>query len=192
MQKGFPGQMFSRVLSVLLPVLLTGMLIVFTGCQMDDDLFEGIWLDKSWLDGSRLEGTWESPQGGDSFIINMGTLQLEYDDGGWGMDYSGNIQGIMLFNASGTAGVIFIEYSETGKPTDWDWSDSDNPVPIPVEGDFVGIFFRNLTSTSGQFAAPADKNFRTPAQTTLEQAKSAFTEDTAGNYVSVWVTYEKK
>jgi len=163
------------------------LVVALTGCQLEENIsYDGMWLG----------GTWSNEIGGDSFIVDLETLQFEYDDGGWGMGYSGKIRGITTFNTNGTAGVIFIRYSETGKPTDWDWSDFDNPIPIPIEGDYIGIYFRNLTNTTGQFAVPAeeyeDGKFRTPAKATLTEARAAFIEGVMSDYVSFWVTYTKE
>jgi len=166
---------------------LVVMVIIFLlGCQLGDDPdFDGIWLDKTWVDGSWLNGTWSTEY--DSYSINTQNLILEYDDGGWGMGFTGNIVGIMLFNTSGTAGIVFIEY--TAKPVDYS-------TEMEPDGDFIGIYFRNLSDTSGQFASPAEEyekdKFRTPAKATLEEAKAAFTEDLLGDYISFWATYTKE
>jgi len=154
---------------------------------MEPDGDEGVWITGPW---PYLYGEWATEF--DSYIINTVTGRLEYDDGGWGMGFSGEIQGMLLFTRASTSGVIFIRYSEDGRPTDWDWSDPENPIAIPIDGDYIGVFFRNLTDTSGQFANPVDANFRTPAQQTLAAARLAFTVDTMGDYVSFWATYTRQ
>jgi hypothetical protein len=125
-----------------------------------------------------INGAWKDNSGGDIYIINLSSKTLEYDDGGWDMGYKGNIKEIVYFNNKGTAGIIFIEY--TKKPIDYG-------TGLPPGGNFIGIYFRNLTSKQGDFTTPS--NYPTepiPATSTLQEAKNKFTEDTMGTYTAFW------
>ncbi|MDR2543783.1 MAG: hypothetical protein LBC80_10105 [Treponema sp.] len=156
-------------------------LMVFTGCTLE----EGTSLGGIWLGG-----TWSTQY--DRFIIDMEELELVneyYDgDGGWDVAYSGDIIGISMFDPTATAGVIFIFYDQ--KPIDWD-------TQAPPAENIIGIYFRNLTSTTGQFASPVeeddDENIVTPAKASLAEAKAAFTKDEMDDYIRFgWVTYQKQ
>jgi len=134
--------------------------------------------------GLSLNGNWHSEY--DAYIVNLINNTFEYDDGGWDFGFTGNIHEIVKFNNAGSAGIVFIEY--TIKPIDWD-------TGIPPEGDFIGIYFRNLTTTTVEFAVPAENvsgDYITPAKTSLANAKAAFTEGTTGDYISYWGVYVKQ
>jgi hypothetical protein len=134
-------------------------------------------------DPPSLHGTWADF---DSFIININDGTFEYDDGGdFGMSYTGTILKVTRFNSEGTSGVILIRYDSDNKPTDFGEDD-------PVAGDYIGIFFRNLTDTTGQFANPVDEDFKTPAKSSLTEAETTFTLDKMGDFVSMWATYVRQ
>ncbi|MCL1836452.1 MAG: hypothetical protein FWG46_02765 [Treponema sp.] len=153
--------------------------ILFTGCDLDDDFEINHELNPM------LEGTWKTQW--DGYIIDLNANTLEYDDGGWDLDFKGTIVGVVNFNSENTAGIIFIQYSK--KPTDYD-------TGLPPDGDYVGIYFKELTGTAGQFAPPVEEydpgEYRTPAKATLEEAKEIFTAGTMGDFVLYWATYEKQ
>ena len=131
-----------------------------------------------------LNGSWASEF--DEYIIDLDGETLEYD-GGYGFYYSGNILDINYFDTSRTAGIIFIEYKT--KPIDFDTGKEP-------DGDYIGIYFRYLTSTAGAFASPAeidkDGKYVTPAKESLEEAKKSFTKDNVGDYVSFWSVCRKQ
>jgi hypothetical protein len=149
-------------------------MLAAAGCTLDNDNSGKISLDGIWLSDY-----------GDGFIIDLIDNTLAYDFGGGYIGYSGNIKEIKNFNSSGTAGIIFIEY--TIKPVDY--NTSEEPA-----GNFIGIYFRNLTAASGQFASPSGPapDYITPAQVSLTEAKSSFTEGTMGDYISYWAAYVKQ
>jgi hypothetical protein len=154
---------------------------MFVGCsEPDESSFDGIWLESTWVDGTWLDGKWESTFD-DSYTIDTRELTLKYDDG-WDSGYSGNISGIMLFNNNGSAGVIIIEY--TDKP--YYFGTEDQPI-----GNYIGVYFRNLTKTQGEFTTASTEADRIPAKATLDEAKKTFTIDTVGNFTLFWGTYEK-
>jgi hypothetical protein len=153
-------------------VLLAAFL--FMGCSTESD------------NAGDLDGVWLSNYG-DGFIIDLIDNTLAYDFGGGFIGYSGAIKEIIYFGGVKTAGVIFIEY--TIKPVDYD-------TGTEPAGDFIGIYFRKLTGSTGEFASPVgtdgEGNYITPAKTSLEEAKTSFTEETAGDDVLYWVTYVKQ
>ena len=174
-----PGsfRFFSRCVLTIFVVFA----LVFSGCDTEPN-----------GDPPSLHGTWADF---DSFIININDGTLEYDDGGdFGMGYTGTILKVTRFNSEGTAGVILIKYDSDNKPSDFDWSDPENPIPIAIPGDYIGIFFRNLTNTTGQFANPINEHMLTPAKSSLVEAEETFTLDSMNDFVS-WVhaaTYTKQ
>jgi hypothetical protein len=155
--------------------LLLLLAFMFTGCSDNPNDNDSV----------TLNGTWVSDFG-DGYTININAETLEYDDGGYGIGFDGTILKINKFDNAGTAGIIFIEYVD--KPIDF--STGTEPA-----GDFIGIYFRNLTSTTVQFASPVEEyepeKYRTPAKNSLEEAENSFTVDSANNYVSFWGTYSK-
>ena len=176
--------MFHRFRSrpAIFALLLTAL--VFTGCPMSPG--PDPWTaEQEWI-YENLHGTWSAANlGGDSWVIDAADNNfqtLAYDMGS-GIAFEGRILEVQLFDDDGSVGVILIRYRE--RPTDWEQSE-------PVAGDYIGVFFSNLTATTGQFAAPVDENWLTPAQTSLAAARRAFTVDTMGDYVGVWATYVRQ
>jgi hypothetical protein len=156
---------------------------LFLGCkedQGDDFTFE--------LD-SRLIGTWTSTYD-DSYVIT--DTHLTYDDG-YGGGYAGTIRAV---TTSSTAGVIIIEYDANKKPTYYDSFDNygDPDHIVPLAGNFVGIYYESLIpNTSVNMGQAIDLSTYTGAETaTLDQAKSKFTLDTKGDFISQMGTYEKQ
>ena len=144
--------------------------------------------DELWTEAGSsytLGGEWRAEH--DGYIINISGNLLEYNDGGWGSGFDGTILEIRKFNRSGTVGIIFIEYNN--KPVDF-------TTGVEPAGNFIGIYFRNLTAATGQFASPIEEfesdQFRTPAKVTLAEAKRTFTQGNTGNYVSYWGSYERQ
>jgi hypothetical protein len=120
---------------------------------------------------------------GDGYIININAGTLKYADGGFGTGYDGTIEEIVKFNNSGTAGVILIKY--INKPFYFDTE--DQPA-----GNYIGIYFRRLTSSQGEFSTPYTEEDPIPAKAGLEEAKASFTEDKTGDYISFWSVCVKK
>jgi hypothetical protein len=132
--------------------------------------------------GVTLNGSWIS-EFDDGYIINLSASTLKYDDGGYGTGYDGTIVEIVKFNNSGTAGVILIKY--INKP--FYFATEDQPA-----GDYIGIYFRKLTSKQGEFSTPYTEEDPIPAKTSFEEAKTSFTEDKTGDYISFWSVCIKK
>ena len=127
-----------------------------------------------------LVGTWvyNYGSGEDKYIITDNSL--EYVGG-----FKGAIRHLEYFTP--TAGVIIIEYDANGKQEYWDysnWPAIDGPYP-PL-GDFYGIYFINLSSTSVQLANAADNGgdpyYRCEAAN-LNDAKAKFTAGNVGDFV---------
>jgi hypothetical protein len=69
----------------------------------------------------------------------------------------------------------------------------ENPKPITISGDYIGVYFKDLTNTSAQIANPVDHvTYLTPAKVTLTEAKATFTADKMQDFVSQWATYQKQ
>ena len=159
---------------------------VFALFFMSAVLFIGCPTEEEEDSNPSLHGRWTASYG-DAYIINLNSQTLEYDDGGWGTGFEGDILKIAKFDSKGTAGIIFIEY--TAKPVDYD-------TAIEPAGDYIGIYFRNLTRATGQFAPPIEEyeagKYKTPAKASLAETEASFNLDNMGNFVSFWVTYEKQ
>jgi len=153
-------------------VLIILIIFIAAGCMEPDEVGD-------------LNGTWSTFY--DSYMICLENNLLVYDDGGWGTEYSGTILDVIEFNDNKSSGIIFIKY--INKPTDF--STETQPA-----GDYIGIYFRNLTFNIVELSTPteeyASELFRTPAKATLEEAKLTFTVDTVGDYISYWGTYIKQ
>ncbi|MDR2964536.1 MAG: hypothetical protein LBU88_02045 [Treponema sp.] len=168
-------RMESRSAKIIVALVML-FAFLFMGCPPPDD--EDYY--------PSLDGTWKESYG-DAYIINLSAETLEYDDGSEGMfesSYKGDIKEIIFFNNNRTAGIIFIKY--TNKPKDFSTEE-------PPEGDYIGVYFRNLTGTQGDFSTPSDYPADPiPATNTMQEAKVKFTEDTAGTYAAYWPTYIKQ
>jgi hypothetical protein len=154
--------------------------LLFVGCSLDG---KPAAQQQEETISVTLDGTWMSDFG-DGFVVKLNAETFEYDDGGgFGAGYDGTIEEIVRFNNRGTAGVIFIKY--VNKPIRWDTEEEP-------EGDYIGIYFRNLTTTQGSFAVPFTEEDPIPAKASLEEAKNSFTEDKVGDYISYWAVYIKQ
>ena len=136
----------------------------FVGCDLLGKTDE---TEKPDLGGniSALVGTWDS--GSDSYTIT--TTTIVYDDGSngeWGFSYKGNICHVSNFNA--VSGVVIIEYTEA--PTSG------------TSGNFIGIYYRDLTATTVKLANSYDPEGTETA--TLDTAKAKFTQGNADTLVS--------
>jgi len=120
-----------------------------------------------------LHGTWVG-QYGERFIINLNNNTFSHDFGDYvSFCYSAAIREIVKFNNAGTAGIIFIEYTNT---VDW-WSTTTG-------GNFTGVYFDNLTNTTVNISNAVDESagYATPTTSSLTSAKALFTEGTIGDY----------
>ena len=167
-------------MAVFAGLVLIAVSLSVTGCELDDEEYE-----ESFEPNPMLEGEWRTEW--DGYIINLGATTLEYVDGGYGVGFDGTIVKVVNFNSVRTAGIIFIKYGN--KPVDYS-------TGVPPEGDYIGIYFKDLTSATGQFASPVEEydsdTYLTPAKATQAEAEQTFTEGKAGDYVLSWVTYEKQ
>jgi hypothetical protein len=153
-------------------------------------------------DDPTLVGKWVSSYG-DYYVIT-GTTVIYNDNYEGDMNYVGTIRKITYFNA--TSGVIIIEYTAGNKPKYWDYDTSppyaktgnpaDSNNPWPPQGDFLGIYFKNLTSTSIEFANATDitqMGHDTSCEAiTLEAAISKFTLDAVDDFVYLFGSYAKQ
>ena len=163
--------LFKKSLVIL---VLAASFLLFSCSEPGDSEFYGMWLDGKWY--TQYDG----------YIIKMDELTLEYDDGGYGFDWKGDIGGVVLFNTNGTAGVILIEF--TKKPVDFD-------TQAEPAGDFSAVYFRNMTATGMELANVAEidgGNTITSTANTLTAAKSKYTAGAVGNFVSFWAACEKR
>ena len=122
----------------------------------------------------------------DAYIITQvspGVYTLEYDDnwGGapYGFGYKGNIR--FVSNYDSKSGIIIVEYISGQEP-------SGDYTPGK---DFLGIYYRELSSTSVEFANTAILVFPYGyvAAATLQEAIGKFTKGQMGNYVGSFPTF---
>jgi len=159
-------------------VLFTSFLVL--GCKQEPDEDLGYELD------SRLIGTWTSTYE-DSYVIT--NTRLTYDNG-YGGGYAGTIRAV---TTSGTAGVIIFEYDADKKPEYQNYDSSWQPVgdPYPPPGDFIGVYYQDLTPGvsvkmgTAYVAGGAEEK-------TLNAAKKAFTLGKEGDYMGSYGTYSKQ
>jgi len=168
---------YVRYLCVLF--LFAGFLVL--GCEepKDDEY------PKSEFD-TNLIGTWTSNYG-DSYTISSTYLSSGY---GAYIDYAGTIKHTTAF--SSTAGVIIIEYDADKKPIYYDSFDNygDPDHVLPLKGNFIGVYYQDLVPNVSVKIGGAytDGGAEEP---TLDAAKTAFTLDREGNYMSYYGTYAK-
>ena len=152
-----------RNLCIMVMMLLTGFLLL--SCQEPET--EQLSIDGTWISG------W-----GERWVINLdsNTIRSDGESGGfeW-FNYTADIHDIVYF--TGSAGIIFIEYTETGTF----WSKG--------EGNFTGVYFGSLTDTTVEIADASEvippDTYITPAATTLALAKSKFTAGTINEYFAI-------
>ena len=121
-----------------------------------------------------LIGKWENEW--EEYTITSTTFNFESFD-----DWGGNIRHVVNFSTN--SGVIIIEYSE-GKKQAWtDWDTFDDITP---DGNFYGIYFRDLKANSVMLSNTSDlENDYGPTETnTLEEAKNKFTYLNIDKWVS--------
>ncbi|MCL2759425.1 MAG: hypothetical protein FWD22_04370 [Treponema sp.] len=146
--------------------LVLGASLLFMGCPPDPD-------DEDLT--SLLHGTWIS-QFDEKFVIDLNNNTIQHDYIGNYPDFcfSGTIHEIVKLTNNGSAGIIFIEY--TNKAGWWGTGD----------GNFTGVYYNNLTDTTIVIANASEEfppgEYITPTTTTLAAAKARFTEGTIYDY----------
>jgi hypothetical protein len=138
---------------------------------------------------SMLINTWDS----DSSSYEITATHVSYLDSDGEISFAGNIK--YVSNFSETAGVIIIEYDAAYKPTYYDeWT--ENPpgsgtwVPgdeLPLQGDFIGVYFKELTAGSARIASAYVAGGA--EESTLADAKAAFTADSEPSYIYSYGSY---
>jgi len=169
-------------------MLVLPLAFLAMGCDSSTP-FPGEWIPGAW---GPLNGEWTG--GGQTYTIDMESTPptLKFDAGfNEHENFAGYIQGVTIFNPTGTRGVIIIRYTE--KPTDGDWAPGateDDPWVFtpgaPPAGYYIGIFFNNRSGNSILFANPFVFGVGTPATETLTEAKNTFTIDREGDFVFAW------
>jgi len=134
-------------------------------------------MEESDISGGSLHGTWKN-NWGEVFNINLGSNSFEYNGGFPGFHYKGDIHEIVYINNSGSAGFIFIEYTDIGDL----WSvKEENGKITAVNFTFLADNILDLRSavdvTSNDGETLTAKN--------LEIAKAVFTAGTLGNYFAL-------
>jgi len=167
---------FRRFLAQGFALLILPAVFFVIGCDTNGDPGE-TWITGSW---SRLDGTFEAtnldPGNDDTFAFDTAAQTFER-----GFGWDGTIPGILLFDANGNAGAVFVRFGENG-PINW-VQEGDDWVMVPVEGNYTAIAFRIATG-GFQFAELADENWEMPTTYTLQEARNRFTVDTVDGYVS--------
>jgi len=133
-------------------------------------------------DDPSLDGTWVSEYG-EVYVIDLknnifncpSTDFPEYA-------YKGNVSEVVYFDKNDTAGIIYVELTETGSG----FSKSGT-------GNFTGIHFVNLTDTTVEISAAADAiSYATPVKATLAEAKQLLNVDSVQTYFSMTSACERQ
>jgi hypothetical protein len=173
-------RVYQRV-SAFLFCLFTAFLAVSCNTDTNDD--------RGFIDDHKLNsdliGIWTSEYG-DSYTITGNYLSYGY---GGILDYAGTIRYVSNFTNS--AGVFIIEYDSDKKPAyyeDGHWEDAGHI--IPPNGDFIGIYYKNLKSgvSVSIGGAYVDGGAEKP---TLDEAKNTFTSGNEGSYMGFYGVYTK-
>jgi hypothetical protein len=134
-----------------------------------------------------IAGSWaySSEYGTEKYIITSSRLEYGYNGDG----FKGAIRDLTYFIPS--AGVIIVEYDADNKPEYWDYSNHPAVTgPHQPLGNFLGVYFINLSDTSVKIAnasdiAGVDEYYRCEAAT-LNEAKEKFTDDNVSNFIFDW------
>jgi hypothetical protein len=124
-------------------------------------------------DGARsLVGTWKDLDNHDSYVINAG--DVVYDDGGdweeYDMDMAGTVEDHSNFSAP--AGIIYVKYT----------------APQSLAGKYVALYWQSegLSESDVYLSIAINADYSNPAVDSLNDAKSKFTADNAGDWIQVW------
>ncbi|MDR2553115.1 MAG: hypothetical protein LBD31_08130 [Treponema sp.] len=166
--------MFPKRICILFSAVLLAA-SVFTACGGDGS---GI--------PAATQGFWRAANGADWYGITQDSLRYGYGPGSIFAEplYKGQIRSVEYF--TGSSGVIIIEYDPDRKQTYYDYDAGYNVIggPYPPPGNFIGVYFRNLTAKSGEFATAYDAaKPHGCEEATLEAARAAFTLDAMGTYI---------
>jgi hypothetical protein len=99
--------------------------------------------------------------------------------------YAGTIKNVPDF--AGPYGVIIIEY--TKKPTYYDYGPAPNYAqtnPHGPAGNFQGIYWKNLTTTTVEMAHTNEEE-----KSTVSSAAAAFTMENEPTYIGYYGSYSK-
>ena len=160
--------------------LVLGAALALAGCSNSNNDVTFAW----------ISGTWNSAQS-DGYVITGGHLSYGYSGT---ISYQGNIQYVEYFTPD--SGVIIFEYDANGKPQYYEGYDENyNPIGNPQDppGDFIAVYFKNLTASTGQFATAYDASKPLGCEVgTLAAAKDTFTLQALDSFVSYWGGYTKQ
>jgi len=123
-----------------------------------------------------LHGIWESDIG-DYYNIDLVKDKIEY--GGFDeYDFKGDIHEVVEF--TGSSGIIFFEYTYKG-----------SYYVTAADGEFSGIYFMNLTSSTVEFSNPYDPvTMESPTAVSLSAAKAKFTKNNLQDYFGMTGAYK--
>jgi hypothetical protein len=167
--------MWRNVFALFVMFCLSATLL-FTGCKTDSNDDEKYSLNGTWV--------YNSDYGSEKYIIDTNAKTLEYEG-----NFKGKIHETTYFTSS--SGVIIIEYDVDGKPEYWDYSNfPEVEGPYPPLGDFLGIYFINLSATSVQLANASDATYTDSyyrcEAASLNEAKTKFTADNVDLFIFDW------
>jgi hypothetical protein len=176
------GAWHKRAFSVVFAFCVAAAIVVFVGCKDEPD------------EKDNLIGTWTDATGGDGYTISAKTLTYNgYADQEHNPPYyDTNFEGKIVNdpNLEGKNGVIIIEY--TKKPIDGVWENNVCTGPAaPLEGNFIAIYWKNLTAGSVDMAGAIATDYSNPATVTLQEAKTKFTIETANIYAIMYGAYSR-
>ena len=137
-------------------------------------------------------GTWTSTYE-DSYTMTETRLSYGYGSITDPPAYKGTIRHVEYF--TNNSGVIIFEYDADGKQVYYDYDENYNITGDPHQppGDFIATYFKNLSSTSGDFATAYDMSKPHGCETeTLEAAKTQFTLDAIDTFVYQFGGYAKQ
>jgi hypothetical protein len=122
---------------------------------------------------------------GEKWIINLNNKTLDCPAEDYPVyAYAGTIRDVGYFNSKNTAGIIFIELTNTG-----------SLFAKKGTGNFTGIYFVNLTDKTVEISAATEGTYPdsgTPVRATLAEAKALFTVDSVLTYFAMTSACERK
>jgi len=158
--RGTESAVFAKCIRYLCVLFLVASFL-FLGCG-----------EETKVENPSLHGRWESTFY-EVWIINLFNKTLEspsvYD-----MEYSGNILEIDFFNNNGTAGIIFINLTETG-----------SLLATSGIGTITGVHFVNLTDTTVEISLASNASYKTPVFPTVALAKQTLNVDSVLTYFAM-------
>ncbi|MDR2518087.1 MAG: hypothetical protein LBD13_01550 [Spirochaetaceae bacterium] len=122
-------------------------------------------------DTGPITGTWLASFG-DNYTITASTISYDdnYDDPEYEMSFTGIIEDHTAFTQS--AGIIYFKYT------------------VPNETDLLNkynaLYWKSLTSSTVELSIATSADYSNPAVATLEEAKTKFTLNNTGDWVTIW------